>query len=312
METRNVIIIGSGPAGLTAALYAARAGFKPLVIGGYVYGGQLMNTTVIENFPGFPEGIDGPLLMQNFIKQAQHFGAEVKNIDATGVDFTATKKIVKTAEGEFMADTIILATGATPKRLGIPGEDEYYGRGVSTCATCDGALYRGKIVAVIGGGDSAMEEATFLTEHATKVYIVHRRSELRASKIMADRALANPKIEVLWNSDTKEVKATGNRVSHLALVNNQTNEERDLEVDGVFLAIGHTPVTKFLGGQVKLTETGYIDSADGVHTSVGGVFVAGDVEDQIYRQAITAAGAGCRAALEAQRYLLHLPEDQEE
>ena len=312
MENRNLIIIGSGPAGLTAALYAARAGFQPLVIGGYVYGGQLMNTTVIENFPGFPEGIDGPVLMQNFIKQAERFGAEMKYVDATGVDFTSAKKTVRTAEGDFAADTVILATGATPKRLGIPGEDEYYGHGVSTCATCDGALYRGKTVAVIGGGDSAMEEATFLTEHAAKVYIVHRRAELRASKIMADRALANPKIEILWNSDTKEVKATDNKVSHLALLNNQTNEAQDLAVDGVFLAIGHIPVTKFLVGQLELTEHGYIHSDNGVHTSVPGVFVAGDVQDQIYRQAITAAGAGCRAALEAQRYLHHLPEGQEE
>ncbi len=311
MDKRKVIIIGSGPAGLTAALYAARAGFQPLVVGGYIYGGQLMNTTKIENFPGFPDGIDGPVLMQQMIDQAKKFGADVQFTDATGVDFSGPVKVVKTAEGEYSASTVILATGSTPKRIGIPGEDTYYGHGVSTCATCDGALYKGKKVAVIGGGDSAMEEATFLTEHASTVYIVHRRAELRASKIMADRALANPKIEMLWNCEAKEVLATDGRVSHLKLFNNETGKDQDLEVDGIFLAIGHTPVTGFLTGQMKLTEHGYVESEDGVHTSVPGIFVAGDVQDQIYRQAVTAAGAGCQAALEAQRYLHNLPEDYE-
>jgi thioredoxin reductase (NADPH) len=303
MDKHSVIIIGSGPAGLTAALYAARANLKPLVIGGYVYGGQLMNTTVVENYPGFPEGIDGPVLMQNMLTQAQKFGAEFKFIDATGVDFTSSPKKVITPEGEFLADTVILATGATPKRLNVPGEAELYGRGVSTCATCDGALYRGREVAIVGGGDTAMEEATFLTMHASKVYLIHRRDDFRASKIMAERVKANPKIEILWNTEVKAVIGETGNLDHLTIFNNKTNEEKDLKVDGFFLAIGHEPVTKFMVGQIDLNEEGYIASQDGVHTSVEGVFVAGDVQDYVYRQAVTAAGAGCRAALEVEKHL---------
>jgi thioredoxin reductase (NADPH) len=303
MDKHSVIIIGSGPAGLTAALYAARANLKPLVIGGYVYGGQLMNTTKVENYPGFPEGIDGPVLMQNMLSQAQKFGAEFKFVDATGVDFTSSPKKVITPEGEFLADTVILATGATPKRLDVPGEAELYGRGVSTCATCDGALYKGREVAIVGGGDTAMEEATFLTMHASKVYLIHRRDDFRASKIMAERVKANPKIEILWNTEVKAVIGETGNLDHLRLFNNKTNEEKDLKVDGFFLAIGHEPVTKFMVGQIELNEEGYINSVDGVHTSVEGVFVAGDVQDHVYRQAVTAAGAGCRAALEVEKHL---------
>lgn len=319
-QTENkyqVIIVGSGPAGLTAALYAARAGLKPLVIGGYIYGGQLMNTTVVENYPGFIDGIDGPVLMNNMLKQAEKFGAEVKYIDATSVDFASSPKKVVTDEGEFLADSVIIATGATPRRLGIPGEDELYGRGVSTCATCDGALYRGKTVAIVGGGDSAMEEATFLTHHADKVYLIHRKDSFRASKIMSDRVQSNPKIEILWNTEVREVVAenllnSATKVGHLKLFNNKDNTESDLKVDGFFLAIGHIPVTKYLGDQIELTEDDYIKSEDGVHTSADGVFVCGDVQDQVYRQAITAAGMGCRAALEAQKYLDHLESNYED
>ncbi len=301
--THQVIIIGSGPAGLTAAIYAARAGLSPLVIGGYVYGGQLMNTTVVENYPGFINGVDGPELMDNMLQQARRFGAEVKYIDAQKVEFSASEKRIFTAEGEFTSPTVIIATGAQPRRLGVPGEDKYYGHGVSTCATCDGALYREKTVLMVGGGDSAMEEALFLARHAAKVYIAHRRDEFRASKIMADRVLGNPKIEVLWSHVVEEIVGEEDRVHHVILRNTKNQSQTNLEVNGVFLAIGHVPVTGFLGGQLQLTENGYINSGDGVQTSVPGVFVAGDVQDQIFRQAVTAAGMGCRAALTAQKYL---------
>lgn len=306
MADYKVIIVGSGPAGLTAAIYAARAGLQPLVVGGYVYGGQLMNTTIVENYPGFIDGIDGPVLMENMLKQAQKFGADVKFVDATSVDFSSTPKKVVTYDGEFTGDVVIIATGATPRRLGIPGEDELYGRGVSTCATCDGALYRGKVVAVVGGGDSAMEDATFLTHHAEKVYVIHRSEKFKASKIMADRVLTNPKIEVLWNTEVKEVVGSEHAVSHLKVFNNKSQETSELKVDGLFLAIGHTPVTNYLNNQLELTELGYIKSDNGITTSVPGVFVCGDVQDHVYRQAVTAAGMGCRAALEAQKFLEHL------
>ncbi len=302
MEKRELIIIGSGPAGLTAAIYAGRANNKPLVFGGLEFGGQLMSTTVVENWPGYENGIDGPKLMQEMMKQAVKYGAELKYENVTKVDFSGDTKKVYVGETEYQADAVIIATGATPRRLGVPGEDKLYGRGVSTCATCDGALYKDKVVAVIGGGDSAMEEATYLTNHASKVYILHRRDEFRASDIMAERVLANEKIEVLWNTTVSEVVATEERFSHLRIKDVKTDEERDLDVDGMFLAIGHTPVTEYLGDQVELVD-GYIKSPDGAMTSVDGVFTAGDVQDQVYRQAITAAGMGCRAAIEADRYL---------
>lgn len=299
---RKLIIVGSGPAGLTAAIYAARADLKPLVIAGITWGGQLMNTTEIENFPGFIEGIKGPDLMSNMLEQAKRFGAEIIYENATQVIDKGDSKIVKTYENEYESDAVILATGATPRLLNVPGETKFYGRGVSTCATCDAAFYKEKTVAVIGGGDSAMEDATFLTRFATKVYLVHRRDEFRASPIMIHRALNNPKIEVLYNSQVESIEGEL-KVSTLNLLNNKTNEKTSLKVDGIFLAIGHIPVTDFLGNTIELTEEGYIKSSDGVHTSMQGVFVAGDVEDHKYRQAITAAGAGCRAALDAQKWL---------
>lgn len=299
---RKLIIVGSGPAGLTAAIYAARADLKPLVIAGITWGGQLMNTTEIENFPGFIEGIKGPDLMSNMLEQAKRFGAEIIYENATQVIDKGDSKVVKTYENEYESDAVILATGATPRLLNVPGETKFYGRGVSTCATCDAAFYKEKVVAVIGGGDSAMEDATFLTRFATKVYLVHRRDEFRASPIMIHRALNNPKIEVLYNSQVESIEGEL-KVSTLNLLNNKTNEKTSLKVDGIFLAIGHIPVTDFLGNTIELTEEGYIKSSDGVHTSMQGVFVAGDVEDHKYRQAITAAGAGCRAALDAQKWL---------
>jgi len=299
---KKLIIIGSGPAGLTAAIYAARASLEPLVIAGSTWGGQLMNTTEIENFPGFVEGIKGPELMNNMIEQAKRFGAEFIFENATQVIANKDKKTVKTYENEYQADSIILATGATPRKLGIPGEDQFYGRGISTCATCDAAFFKEKAIAVVGGGDSAMEESTFLTKFASKVYLIHRKDEFRASPIMVERALNNPRIEVLYNTEIKEVIGDI-KVKALKIFNNKTNEVSELNVDGLFLAIGHIPVTDYVGETIELDEQGYIKSPDGVHTSIEGVFVAGDVEDHKYRQAITAAGAGCKAALEAQKWL---------
>lgn len=299
----KLIILGSGPAGLTAALYAARGGQEPLVIAGSKPGGQLMDTTVVENYPGFPEGIDGPELMNRFIKQAEHWGARLAYKDVESVDLSSDIKRITVNGGQYYeAEAVIIATGAVPRRLHIPGEDEYYGRGVSTCATCDGAFYKDKTVAVIGGGDSAMEEANFLTNYAQKVYVIHRREELRASEVMQERAKKNEKIEFLWNSEVKEVVGKDGLVHHLRIWNNQREHEYDLEVDGMFLAIGHIPVTGFLNSLTK-DEQGYILSEDGVNTNVDGVFVAGDVEDSIYRQAVTAAGSGCRAAMTAQKWL---------
>lgn len=305
---KKVVIIGSGPAGLTAAIYAARADLNPLVIAGTTWGGQLMNTTEIENFPGFVNGILGPELMNNMVEQAKRFGAEFVFENATQVICEVDKKIVKTYENEYETDAVIIATGATPRKLGIPGEDKFYGKGVSTCATCDAAFFKDKVVAVIGGGDSAMEESTFLTRFAKKVYLIHRRDEFRASPIMIERAVKNPKIEILYNTEVKEVNGDL-KVKSITLFNNQTNKTSDLEIDGMFLAIGHIPVTDYLGKDIELTEDGYVKSTDGVHTSIMGVFVAGDVEDHKYRQAITAAGAGCKAALEAQKWLEAIEEN---
>lgn len=302
-DIKDVVIVGSGPAGLTAAVYAGRANLKPVVIAGYEPGGQLMQTTEVENFPGFPEGIQGPALMTNFIKQAERWGAELIYENVEQVDLSGDVKTLTTSSGKKIeARAVVMATGALPRKLTIPGEQEYWGKGVSSCATCDGAFFRDKVVAVIGGGDSAMEEATFLTQHASKVYVVHRREELRASKVMQERALANPKIEFVWNAEVKEVLGENGKVSGLQIWDNKENEDKKLDVDGMFLAIGHIPVTGFMEG-VALTSDGYVESEDGVHTNVKGVFVAGDVEDHKYRQAITAAGAGCRAALEVQKWL---------
>lgn len=303
----NLIIIGSGPAGLTAAIYAARARLKPLLLAGQVWGGQLMTTTDVENFPGFPDGIQGPELMQNMLKQAERFETQVKYEDVTGVDLAGEIKKVYVGDKEYQSKAVIIASGAVPRKLGIPGEDRLWGKGVSSCATCDGAFFRNQVVAVVGGGDSAMEEASFLTRFASKVYVIHRRDELRASKIMQERVLNNPMIEVLFNTEIQEICGE-NEVEYLKIFNNKTDETSDLKIDqlavqGYFLAIGHEPKTDVFGEQIDLDDKKYVASTDGVHTNVDGVFVAGDVEDHEYRQAITAAGAGCKAAIAAERWL---------
>lgn len=301
-EINEVIIIGSGPAGLTAALYAARARLSPLVIAGSIWGGQLMTTTIVENYPGFPEGINGPDLMENMRKQAENFGAKIINVDVTKVNLNQDIKEVFVGDTMYRAKVVILATGASPRLLNIPGENEFWAKGVSSCATCDGAFFRNKVVAVVGGGDSAIEEASFLTRFATKVYVIHRRDEFRASKIMQERLTTEPKIEVILNTEIKEVLGS-TKVQALRLFNKQTNSESELAVDGLFLAIGHIPNTAFLDEQLKLNPEKYLIADNGVYTGIDGVFVAGDVEDHVYRQAITAAGAGCKAAISAERWL---------
>ncbi|MBC5815671.1 MAG: thioredoxin-disulfide reductase [Candidatus Eremiobacteraeota bacterium] len=298
----RVIIIGSGPAGLTAAIYAARANLSPLVFAGGMYGGQLMLTTEVENYPGFPQGIMGPDLMIAFREQAERFGARIENVDVTEVDFSSKPLIVRTSDDEFHAKSVIVATGASARWLNIPGEEKLRGRGVSTCATCDGAFFKNKHIVVIGGGDSAMEEALFLTRFGSKVTVIHRRDSLRASKIMADRALAHEKIEFIWN--TKVERVLGDEtMSGLELQNVNDGSDYTFEADAMFIAIGHDPNTGFFKGQLDLDTNGYITSPDGVSTNVEGVFVAGDVYDIRYKQAITAAGLGCRAAMDAEKYL---------
>jgi thioredoxin reductase (NADPH) len=298
----RLIIIGSGPAGLTAAVYAARANLAPLVLAGYQYGGQLMFTTEVENYPGFPNGILGPELMEAFRAQAERFGAKIENVEATRVDFSGRPLRVWAGDDEYAADSVIVATGASARWLEIPGEAQLRGRGVSTCATCDGAFFKERNIVVVGGGDSAMEEALFLTRFGTKVTVVHRRDALRASKIMADRALAHPKIEFIWNTAVVEAKGESHLQS-LVLENLVTGERRDFTADAVFIAIGHDPNTEIFAGQLELDKAGYIVSPDGVHTKVPGVFVGGDVYDIRYKQAVTAAGMGCKASLEAEKYL---------
>jgi thioredoxin reductase (NADPH) len=298
----RLIIIGSGPAGLTAAIYAARANLRPLVLAGGLYGGQLMLTTEVENYPGFPDGIMGPDLMIKFREQAERFGARIENVDATGVDFSKRPLRVRTFDAEYEAESVIVATGASARWLGIPGEERLRGRGVSTCATCDGAFFRDRHIVVIGGGDSAMEEALFLTRFGSKVTVIHRRNSLRASKIMADRALAHGKIEFIW--DTVVEEAIGDdKLQALKLRNVVTGAQTDFKADALFIAIGHDPNTAIFKGQLDLDEAGYIRSADGTSTNVEGVFVAGDVYDIRYKQAVTAAGLGCRAAMDAEKYL---------
>ncbi|MFD1954950.1 thioredoxin-disulfide reductase [Paenibacillus thailandensis] len=299
------IIVGTGPAGLTAAIYLARANMQPLVIEGWQPGGQLTTTTEIENFPGFPEGILGSELMSNMRKQAQRFGAEFRTGSVTSVDFSKRPfKLNVEGHGELLAETVIISTGASAKYLGIAGEQDNIGRGVSTCATCDGFFFRGKKIVVIGGGDSAMEEAHFLTKFATEVELVHRRNELRASKIMQDRARGNEKIRWSLNRTPVEVLSNGMSVTGLKVRNNDTGEEEVIEASGVFIAIGHTPNTGFLGGQIDLDESGYIKTVPGTsQTNIPGVFACGDVQDNKYRQAITAAGSGCMAALDAERFI---------
>jgi thioredoxin reductase (NADPH) len=303
MSAREVIIIGSGPAGLTAAIYTARANLAPLVIEGLQAGGQLMLTTDVENYPGFPDGVLGPDLMSKFREQAERFGAEFVTADVEEVDVAVSPKRVRVNGHDEYARTVIISTGAQARMLGLPNEQKLLGHGVSTCATCDGFFFRGHNIAVIGGGDSAVEEATFLTRFADKVTLVHRRKELRASKIMQDRAFANPKIEFLWNSVVTDVLGDG-RVEAIQLRDVETGAETELSVTGLFVAIGHDPITKLFAGQVDLDDDGYVITKSGsTATSVPGVFAAGDVQDRLFRQAITAAGTGCMAALEAERYI---------
>ncbi|HEY5257443.1 MAG TPA: thioredoxin-disulfide reductase [Candidatus Baltobacteraceae bacterium] len=298
----RVIIIGSGPAGLTAAVYAARANLEPLVLAGGMYGGQLMLTTEVENYPGFPNGIMGPDLMIAFREQAERFGARIENVDVTEVDFRGNPLIVRTADGEYVAKTVIVATGASARWLDVPGEGKLRGRGVSTCATCDGAFFRGKHIVVIGGGDSAMEEALFLTRFGHKVTVIHRRDSLRASKIMAARAHGHEKIDFIWNTVVDEVLGD-TTMTGLRLRNLNDGSVFDFDADAMFIAIGHTPNTAIFKGQIDLDAAGYIASVDGTTTNVEGVFVAGDVNDLRYKQAITAAGSGCKAAMDAEKHL---------
>jgi thioredoxin reductase (NADPH) len=301
-DARKVAIVGSGPAGLTAAVYAGRANLNPIVIEGFQAGGQLMLTTDVENYPGFVDGIMGPELMESFRKQAARFGAEYITADVTDVDFSDGPFRLSTGEGEILAHSVIVATGASAKMLGVPGERELLGHGVSTCATCDGFFFRDRELVIVGGGDSAMEEAIFLTKFASKVSVVHRRDELRASKIMQDRAFENDKIDFVWNSLINEIYGNG-KVEGVRLKSTADGSESELPTGGVFVAIGHTPNTKLFEGKLELTEGYIVTRGDTTETSVPGVFAAGDVVDFRYRQAITAAGMGCMAAIDAERWL---------
>ncbi|MEX0743219.1 MAG: thioredoxin-disulfide reductase [Actinomycetota bacterium] len=304
-EQRNVVILGSGPAGYTAALYAARANLKPLVLKGLEAGGQLMLTTDVENYPGFPDGVMGPELMEAMEKQAARFEAEIVAQSATRVDLSERPFRVWAGDQEWRAATVIVATGATAKWLDVPGEERLRGRGVSACATCDGFFFRDRDLVVVGGGDTAMEESNFLTKFANKVSIVHRRDEFRASKIMQDRALSNPKVDVIWDTEVDEVTGE-DAVTGVKLRNVRSGDLTDLPTEGVFMAIGHTPNTQLFDGQLELTDNGYIVIEEPTtKTSVPGVFAAGDVTDSIYRQAVTAAGQGCKSAMDAERFLEH-------
>jgi len=300
----DVVILGAGPAGLTAAIYAARANYAPVVITGPLFGGQLALTTEVENFPGFPDGVLGPELMELMKRQAERFGAEIRIGDVADVEVIHSP-LRMTLNGELIeTKSLIVATGASARLLDVPGEREFFGRGVSTCATCDGFFYRDKTVAVVGGGDGAVEEGTFLTRYASKVFLVHRRDRLRASQILQDRAMKNDKIAFIWDTVVEEIggdEDTG--VTNTRLRNVKTGVENELPVDGVFLAIGHVPNTKIFEGQLKLDEHGYIVTDSRMHTNIQGVFACGDCQDHIYRQAITAAGTGCIAAIEAEKFL---------
>ena len=306
---RNVIIIGSGPAGLTAALYTARANLQPLLIEGLEAGGQLMLTTMVENFPGHRDGIMGPDLMAEMRAQAEKFGAEIVQDHVAFAELCEEPMKVKTASAEYTTKTLIIATGASARLLGLPAERTLMGHGVSTCATCDGYFFRGREIAVVGGGDSAMEEAVFLTRFASKVTVVHRRGTLRASKIMQDKARANPKIAWMLDSEVEDILGSPpGEVKGLVVRHNKTGVRTELPLSGVFVAIGHTPNTSLFKGQLELDANGYIVTHDGAKTSVSGVFACGDVQDHIYRQAVTAAGTGCMAALDAEHFLDNIPE----
>lgn len=304
MSVRDIIIIGSGPAGYTAAIYTARAGLKPLLIAGEVTsGGALMNTTEVENFPGFPQGIQGPDLMANMLSQVERFGCEIIYEDALEVSLEGAQKTVVTSEGQYSARRVILAMGSEYRKLNVPGEAELSGRGVSYCATCDGFFFKDQHLAVVGGGDSAMEEALFLTNFAKKVTVIHRRDQLRASKIMSERAQANPKIEFAWNSEVEKINGDS-KVESITLKSTVDGATSNLDATAVFVAIGHNPRSQILKGQVKLDSAGYVIVAEpGTATNLKGVFACGDLVDHTYRQAITAAGSGCRAALDAERSL---------
>lgn len=304
MSVHDIIIIGSGPAGYTAAIYTARAGLNPLLIAGEVTaGGALMNTTEVENFPGFPEGIQGPDLMANMLAQAERFGCEILYEDALEVSLAEEEKKVITSEGEYLARRVILSMGSEYRKLNVPGEAELSGRGVSYCATCDGFFFKDQHLAVVGGGDSAMEEALFLTKFAKKVTVIHRRDQLRASQIMAERAAANPKIDFAWNSIVAQINGE-DKVESLTLQSTVDGTESTLDATGVFVAIGHEPRSQLVNGQVDLDEAGYVRvNEPGTATNLKGVFACGDLVDHTYRQAITAAGSGCRAALGAERSL---------
>jgi len=302
-EHRKIVIVGSGPAGYTAAIYAARAELAPMMVAGLQFGGQLMLTTEVENYPGYPDGITGPEMMEQFQKQAERFGTEILLEDASEIDLSERPFRIRSDSRSFTADAVILATGASARWLGLESETRLQNRGVSACATCDGALYRGKPMAVVGGGDTAMEEALFLTRFATRVFVIHRRDSLRASKIMQERALAHEKIEFVWDTVVAEVLGdefvTGVRVRNLV-----SGEERELPVEALFIAIGHQPNTALLKGQIELDDVGYIEvDAGSSRTSKEGVFACGDAMDPVYRQAVTAAGTGCMAAIDAERWL---------
>jgi thioredoxin reductase (NADPH) len=302
----KVIIIGSGPAGLSAAIYTAREGFNPLVISGYNAGGQLVLTTLVENIPGFPEGVIGPKYMELLMKQAKKFGARFVDKDATKVDLSSRPFKVFIEEEAYEADSLIIATGANMKWLGLEAEKRLIGRGVSTCSTCDAKFFTEKNVIVVGGGDTAMEDSLFLTRFVKSVIVVHRRDSLRASKIMQERAMANPKIKFMWNSAVEEIKGD-EKVTSVVIKDLQTNQLQEIPIDGIFIAIGYTPNSNIFQNQLRLDEQGYVMTHDVVKTDVEGVFVAGEIADRIYRQATTAAGSGVRAALEARRYLTNLP-----
>jgi thioredoxin reductase (NADPH) len=301
---KQVVIIGSGPAGLTAALYTSRANLKPLLIEGIEAGGQLMLTTLVENYPGFRAGVMGPDLMGEMRAQAEHFGADILQGDVTSVDLSKRPFTINVDKTQYTADALIIATGASAKWLDLGVDKKLSGRGVSTCATCDGFFFKGLPVAVVGGGDTAMEEAIYLSKLATRVTVIHRRDSLRASKVMQDKALSTPNISFLWNKEVVDIKDLDQgKVTSLVLRDTTNGEQSELAVDGVFIGIGHTPNTALFKGQLAMHDNGYLKTHDGSRTSVQGVFAAGDVQDHIYRQAVTAAGSGCMAAIDAERFL---------